>query len=158
MHPRSLLVPPGVPDFMSRARHLAPGPCLLQGRAWSGWGAIEAVEVSADGGATWAAAALDEAPPAGAWRGWRFEWDAVRGEHELCSRARDAAGNAQPVEAEWNVGGYANTSVQRRHGDRWSTPWARREWRRAIVLREFGSPERLVLEDVAAPVPGPERR
>ena len=28
-------------------------------------------------------------------------------------RARDAAGNEQPVDAGWNVGGYANTSVQR---------------------------------------------
>jgi hypothetical protein len=41
------------------------------------------------------------------------EWDAQPGEHELCCRARDAAGNVQPVAADWNVGGYANTSVQR---------------------------------------------
>ncbi len=30
----------------------------------------------------------------------------------MLPRAR-RAGNAQPVEADWNVGGYANTSVQR---------------------------------------------
>ncbi|MGH2970468.1 MAG: sulfite oxidase, partial [Solirubrobacteraceae bacterium] len=42
-----------------------------------------------------------------------FTWDARLGEHELCCRARDAAGNEQPVQAGWNVGGYANTSVQR---------------------------------------------
>jgi DMSO/TMAO reductase YedYZ molybdopterin-dependent catalytic subunit len=113
MRPRSLMVPPGIPDFMTRLRHVAAGPCRLQGRAWSGWGPIEAVEVSADGGATWAVAELDEEPPPGAWRGWSFAWDASPGEHELCSRARDAAGNAQPVTADWNVGGYANTSVQR---------------------------------------------
>ena len=113
MQPRSLMMPPGIPDFMSRMRHLAPGPCRLQGRAWSGWGAIEAVEVSVDGGGTWAAAELDEAPPPGAWRGWSFAWEAEPGEHELCTRASDDAGNAQPVEAGWNVGGYANTSVQR---------------------------------------------
>ena len=48
-----------------------------------------------------------------AWRGWSVEWDAAPGEHELCCRARDSAGNAQPADAGWNVGGYANTSVQR---------------------------------------------
>ena len=40
MLPRSLMVPPGVPDFLSRARHLRPGPCRLEGRAWSGWAPI----------------------------------------------------------------------------------------------------------------------
>ena len=113
MLPRSLMVPPGIPDFMSRARHLAPGPCRLEGRAWSGWGQIAGVDVSVDGGASWAAAELAEAPQEGAWRGWTFAWDAPEGEHELCCRARDAAGNEQPVQADWNVGGYANTSVQR---------------------------------------------
>jgi sulfane dehydrogenase subunit SoxC len=113
IHPRSLLAPPGVPEFMSRARHLAAGPCLVEGRAWSGFGEIVGVDVSADGGATWEPASLGAPPPAGAWRAWTWEWAAEPGEHELCSRARDAAGNEQPVEATWNVGGYANTSVQR---------------------------------------------
>jgi hypothetical protein len=107
------MVPPGIPDFMSRRRHLAAGPCVLQGRAWSGWAAIEAVEVSTDGGVSWAPAELGPEPEPGAWRAWSFTWDARPGEHELCCRARDAAGNAQPVDADWNVGGYANTSVQR---------------------------------------------
>ena len=35
------------------------------------------------------------------------------GDHVLCCRARDEAGNAQPDEADWNVGGYANNGVQR---------------------------------------------
>jgi DMSO/TMAO reductase YedYZ molybdopterin-dependent catalytic subunit len=113
MMPRALMVPPGIPDFMTRARFLDAGPCELRGRAWSGWGAIEAVEVSADGGASWAEASLGAEPPPGAWRAWTSTWDAAPGEHELCCRARDAAGNAQPVAADWNVGGYANTSVQR---------------------------------------------
>jgi hypothetical protein len=69
--------------------------------------------VSTDGGATWAAAELEPPPAPGAWQGWTYAWDAAPGEHELCARARDAAGNEQPVQAGWNVGGYANTSVQR---------------------------------------------
>ena len=31
----------------------------------------------------------------------------------LACRARDEAGNVQPDEAEWNVGGYANNGIQR---------------------------------------------
>ena len=111
--PRALMVPPGIPDFMTRERSLAAGPVTVEGRAWSGWGPIDAVEFSADGGATWVAAELGEAPPDGAWRGWSVRWDARPGRHELCCRTRDGAGNAQPVDADWNVGGYVNTSVQR---------------------------------------------
>jgi len=113
MLPRSLTVPPGVPDFMTRDRHLEPGPMALTGRAWSGYGAIERVEVSTDGGASFADARLDESLGEAAWRGWRFDWEAQPGEHVLCSRATDAAGNVQPLEAPWNLKGYANNAVER---------------------------------------------
>jgi DMSO/TMAO reductase YedYZ molybdopterin-dependent catalytic subunit len=111
--PRSLMVPPGVPDFMTRERHLEPGPVTLRGRAWSGWGQIAAVAVSTDGGASFAEAELDEPVGEAAWRGWRFEWDAPEGEHVLSSRATDAAGNTQPLEPPWNLKGYANNAVER---------------------------------------------
>jgi sulfane dehydrogenase subunit SoxC len=113
MLPRSLMVPPGVPDFMSRERHLEPGPVTLQGRAWSGYGPVERVEVSTDGGANFAPAELEEPLGPAAWRGWRFDWDAAPGEHVLCSRATDAAGNAQPLSPPWNLKGYANNAVER---------------------------------------------
>jgi sulfane dehydrogenase subunit SoxC len=113
MLPRSLLVPPGFPEFLSRARFVAAGPCALEGRAWSGWAPIERVEVSADGGATWSDAALDGDVSEYGWRGWRFEWDATPGEYELCCRATDAAGNTQPTDPEWNLDGYCNNAIQR---------------------------------------------
>ena len=113
MLPRSLLAPPGIPEFLSRERRLERGPCLLEGRAWSGFGPIERVEVSVDGGASWDEASLGEAPSEFAWRGWTYEWDAEPGEHELCCRATDAAGKTQPVSAEWNFDGYCNNAVQR---------------------------------------------
>ena len=113
MMPRSLMAPPGVPDFMSRVRHLAPGPCVLQGRAWSGWAAIEGVEVSTDGGGSWAPARLDPPLSTAAWCRWSFDWHAGEGTHELSSRATDAAGNIQPLEPEWNLKGYANNAVER---------------------------------------------
>ena len=113
MLPRALLVPPGIPDFLSRRRVVDAGRLELTGRAWSGRGAIERVEVSDDGGSTWADAVLDESLGEYAWRGWRFEWDASPGEHELCCRATDDAGNAQPLTGAWNHGGYCNNAVQR---------------------------------------------
>jgi sulfane dehydrogenase subunit SoxC len=113
MLPRSLMVPPGVPDFMSRERFLAPGPVVLQGRAWSGHGAIERVEVSLDGGERFADAELGEPVSKSAWCLWRFEWDAPEGRHELCSRATDVAGHTQPLDPPWNLKGYANNAVER---------------------------------------------
>jgi sulfane dehydrogenase subunit SoxC len=113
MLPRSLMVPPGIPDFFTRTRFVAAGPCVLEGRAWSGWGPIERVEVSVDGGRSWTDASLGEPVSDFAWRGWTSAWAAEHGQHELCCRATDAAGNTQPASAEWNVDGYANNAVQR---------------------------------------------
>jgi sulfane dehydrogenase subunit SoxC len=111
--PRALMVPPGIPEFMSRSRVVERGPCLLQGRAWSGWGPIVAVRVSTDDGTTWDDAELGEQIGPWAWRSWRFEWIATPGEHVLACRARDQAGNEQPAVAAWNLGGYSNNVVQR---------------------------------------------
>jgi sulfane dehydrogenase subunit SoxC len=113
MQPRSLTVPPGIPDFMTRERHLEPGPVTLQGRAWSGFGPIERVEVSTDGGASFSDAELDEPLGEAAWRGWRFGWDAQAGTHVVSSRATDTAGNTQPLDPPWNLKGYANNAVER---------------------------------------------
>ncbi len=114
MAPRSLLVPPGMPEFLSRDRFLDAGECLLEGRAWSGRAPVERVQVTTDGGETWADAELepsvDRAPYA--WRRWRLRWSAEPGEALLGSRARDTAGNEQPLEPAWNLGGYANNAVQ----------------------------------------------
>ncbi len=114
MSPRALAVPPGIPDFHSRERHLGSGTCVLRGRAWSGWAPIAAVDVSVDGGKTWAAAEIErDVDSPWAWCAWSFEWDASPGRHELCFRARDEAGNEQPLDGEWNVGGYGNNAVHR---------------------------------------------
>ena len=113
MLPRSLMVPPGIPDFLTRERHLSAGPTTVIGRAWSGHGPIERVEVSTDAGESFADARLDEPLGDAAWRGWQFAWDADEGEHILCSRATDAAGNTQPLSPPWNLKGYANNAVER---------------------------------------------
>ena len=112
MRPRSLLVPPGIPEFMTRERLLPAGGCLVEGRAWSGLAPVAGVQVSDDGGETWGDAELEPEEGRWAWRGWSFHWDARPGDYLLCSRARDEAGNEQPVEPAWNLGGYANNAVQ----------------------------------------------
>ena len=113
IEPRSLMVPPGIPDFMTRRRFLRPGPVRLEGRAWSGWAPVERVEVSVDGGVSWTPAQLGDPPGPAAWAPWWLDWDAPAGDHELCTRATDASGRGQPDAPPWNVGGYANNAVQR---------------------------------------------
>jgi sulfane dehydrogenase subunit SoxC len=113
IEPRSLLEPPGIPEFESRSRFLRPGSHVLRGRAWSGRAPIARVEVSTDGGSSWRDADLGEQRSRWAWVGWSLPWEATQGGHLLCSRATDQAGNTQPLEQPWNTGGYANNAVQR---------------------------------------------
>ncbi len=112
--PRSLLVPPGIPDFLTRRRFLSMGPCRLEGRAWSGWAPVVSVEASVDGGRSWARAELDPPEAAYAWQGWSYLWDPpAAGEYELCCRATDATGRVQPTAPQWNLGGYADNDLHR---------------------------------------------
>ncbi|MEU8677216.1 sulfite oxidase [Streptomyces sp. NPDC048560] len=116
--PRALMVPPGFPDFMSRARVVRPGAVLLEGRAWSGHAPVERVEVSTDGCRTWSDAALtgpvgNGTAHAWAWRSWRAHWTAAPGSHELGVRATDATGRTQPLDQRWNRGGFGSNHVQR---------------------------------------------
>ena len=115
MRTRSLMVPPGIPDFLTRERIVDLGPVELVGRAWSGRAPIARVEVSTDGGDTWADAELRPDPDhRWAWAGWSFRWEpGETGSFTLCCRATDEAGETQPHEPEWNLGGYENNAIQR---------------------------------------------
>jgi DMSO/TMAO reductase YedYZ molybdopterin-dependent catalytic subunit len=114
IRPRALMVAPGIPEFLSRERTVHAGSALLEGRAWSGHGPVTSVDVSADDGETWSEAQVE--PPAlgrWAWQRWTFAWQAEPGRYVLACRARDAAGQEQPLMPAWNLGGYANNAVQR---------------------------------------------
>jgi hypothetical protein len=113
MLPRALMVPPGVPDFMSRTRFASPGVHKIEGRAWSGRASVTRVELSDDGGASWADVLLAQPVSEYAWRGWMYEWKAVPGDYELCVRATDADGNVQPATQSWNLEGVQNNAIQR---------------------------------------------
>src|SRR5690242_18866326 len=107
------MLPPGIPDFLTRVRLLPAGPIALAGRAWAGRLEVSRVEVSTDGGATWDEAQLDEAVAPYAWSAWTFDWEATPGRHQLCVRATDSEGHTQPLDQDWNYGGFSNNLVQR---------------------------------------------
>jgi hypothetical protein len=110
---RSLMVPPGIPDFLTRARLLPAGPVTIAGRAWAGGREITRVEFSDDDGRTWTGAGLGAAAGRYAWREWSCRWDARPGRYRLGVRATDSEGNAQPVEQPWNYQGMGNNMVHR---------------------------------------------
>jgi DMSO/TMAO reductase YedYZ molybdopterin-dependent catalytic subunit len=110
---RALMIPPGIPDFMTRDRLVDAGPVTLTGKAWAGRAHVSRVEVSVDGGSTWSEAQLDESASPHAWTSWKFVWNAKAGAYLLHVRASDANGNVQPLVQQWNFGGYGNNGVQR---------------------------------------------
>src|ERR1700720_2649759 len=78
-----------------------PGLYEISGIAYSGTGRIAKVMVSADGGRSWAEAALAEPVLSKAFTRFRMPWRWDGGAAILQSRAWDEAGNAQPTRAEF---------------------------------------------------------
>jgi sulfite oxidase len=91
-------------------------PVTINGVAWSGdAGPVTAVDISVDGGRSWRPAALkrDQRTQFG-WRQWEYRWTPTREAYYIIlSRARDAAGNTQPLDQEWNPSGYGWNVVPR---------------------------------------------
>ena len=87
--------------------NVATGAMMVKGFAWAGEANVTSVDVSVDGGSTWAAARLgaDRAPYA--WRQFEYEWRAEEpGSYLIMSRATDDRGRVQPIVAQWNPSGY----------------------------------------------------
>ena len=105
MKPRAVIVAPDGSVAAGTAT-------VVRGYAWSGQGAIERVELSTDGGATWRDVEL--APPAApaAWREFRTAWTPSIGTFVLLARATDASGDRQGLENVRNPLGYANNAAQ----------------------------------------------
>src|SRR4030095_13278188 len=72
----------------------------ISGVAYSGNGRISKVMVTADGGATWGEAALQEPVLAKAFTRFRIPWRWDGGPAVLQSRAWDEGGNVQPTRAQ----------------------------------------------------------
>jgi len=111
----------GTPDGETPVTTQADGRIEIRGVARAGDDGVDAVEISTDGGETWADADLFGPEYAGAWRPFRYDWVADPGTHTIVSRATDDAGRRQPArisgpdawrdalddEYPWNEGGYA---------------------------------------------------
>ena len=92
------------------------GPTAIAGYALAGDGrGVLRVDISADGGATWQRATLDEQSTPWSWRRWSTTLDLPPGDVEITARACDTAGDVQPeLEADlWNPKGYMNTAWYR---------------------------------------------
>jgi sulfane dehydrogenase subunit SoxC len=78
-----------------------PGYYEISGIAYSGTGRIDKVMVSADGGQTWARAALQEPVNPKAFTRFHIPWRWNGGPAVLTSRAWDDSGNRQPMRSEF---------------------------------------------------------
>lgn len=89
---KSVITSPSAGQFLSE-----PGFYEIRGLAWSGAGPVSSVEVSADGGASWIPAILQEPVLDRALTRFRAPWSWDGTARVLMSRARDSAGRIQPT-------------------------------------------------------------
>jgi sulfane dehydrogenase subunit SoxC len=90
MDPKSVITSPSQGQAMR-----GPGLYQVSGIAWSGHGRIRRVDISADGGRTWAEAALADLIAAKAATRFRLPWRWDGGPAVLMSRATDDTGRVQ---------------------------------------------------------------
>jgi DMSO/TMAO reductase YedYZ molybdopterin-dependent catalytic subunit len=84
----------------------------LQGVAWAGEADVVKVEVSADGGQSWAPAQLGKDKARYAWRLFYHQVKLPgKGDFVLMSRATDSQGRVQPAAPVWNPSGYLNNAI-----------------------------------------------
>jgi hypothetical protein len=89
----------------------------VAGFAWSGAVPVAGLRVSCDGGESWLEIELAEGEGPFGWRAFRAEFAVERaGPLSVIARARDVAGNEQPLDATWNPRGYCNNQAQRVSG------------------------------------------
>ena len=110
---RSLMVPPGIPEFLTRTRLAAAGEITITGRAWAGRQSVAKVEFSDDDGLSWHEAELGERVGEFAWTGWSYQWQAAPGRYFLHVRATDSNGDTQPATQPWTLLGMGNNMTQR---------------------------------------------
>ena len=78
------------------------------GAAWAGEVEVTGIEVSTDGGQTWAEAEFLDPVQRYAWRRWKYDWLTPKkpGRYTLLARAKDANGSVQPDKHDPNYGSY----------------------------------------------------
>ncbi len=108
MNVRSFVTTPEAGSTVQAARTVE-----VEGIAFDGGSGIRSVEVSVDGGSTWAQAVLGDDLGRYSWRRWRYRWSpASRGEYRLRSRATAGDGQVQPDKVGWNRNGFMRNVVE----------------------------------------------
>jgi len=75
---------------------ISPGPYRVRGAAWAGENPVAKVEVSTDGGGTWADASLKTEARPYVWTLWEYRWvPGTPGIYTLLARATDNQGGTQ---------------------------------------------------------------
>ena len=95
---------------------LPAGHTTVRGYAVASDRGIARVDLSGDGGRSWTQAILeDHGTPRWGWSFWHGAIDLPPGEHEICVRAWDAAGQTQPALPDdiWNCKGYLSAAWHR---------------------------------------------
>ena len=97
---------------------MAAGRTTVKGYATATERRIVRVDLSGDGGRTWVQADIeDHGASRWGWTFWHGELDLPPGEHEICARAWDIAGQTQPALPDdiWNFKGYLSAAWHRLH-------------------------------------------
>ena len=94
-----------------------PGFYQISGLAWSGRGRVQRVEVTTDGGRSWAEAQLPDPVLSLAHTRFRFDWNWDGSEATLASRCIDETGDVQPsrsalIAARGTQSNYHNNAIQ----------------------------------------------
>jgi DMSO/TMAO reductase YedYZ molybdopterin-dependent catalytic subunit len=87
------------------------GKVTVSGLAWDGGYEISTVEVSSDGGKTWAAATLGQNLGRYAFRPWSYVLDARHGKNTVLARATNAIGQSQTASLILNPAGYNHNVI-----------------------------------------------
>ncbi len=106
MAPMTSMVVKSLITKPTEAQKLSTGPTAITGIAFAGEDSVLRVEVSTDGGKTWANAALEKSAGLGAWQRWHVAWTPAPGSHRILARATDSKGHVQPEVTPWNPSGY----------------------------------------------------
>lgn len=99
----------------TRANASIRTPLEIRGKAWSGTGRVQQVDVSFNFGAHWHPTTLSPATNRYAWQSWKTRLQLPsKGYYEIWARATDDQGNAQPmIPPGWNPKGYLNNAMHR---------------------------------------------
>jgi sulfite dehydrogenase len=103
---RSLLVTPAADEQLPAGK-----PAEVNGVAWDNGKGIAEVEVSVDGGKTWADAKLSQDLGNYSWRRFRLPWTPAKGPQTVMARATNTAGQTQTT-SQWNRSGYGRNIVE----------------------------------------------